>query len=410
MQNALFKIWSNAKIFLMTHDEQHQVIERGAIVTHGKSIVWVGDIKDLPEKYQHSHSAHYDVGSKLITPGLIDCHTHVVYGGNRANDFALKLQGVSYEEILLKGGGIHSTVNATRALSEAELLKQSLKRAKQFVAQGVTSVEIKSGYGLDYQTERKMLRVAREIGKQLSLNVSTTFLGAHVLPREYTDKKVYLDYLITEVLPRLAKENLVDAVDAFCDKIAFHVEELENLFAKASDLGLNLKLHSDQLTNSKGAHLADRFQAWSVDHLEYIDETSIQILAQSKTVAVLLPGAYYYLQEKQKPPVDLLRKHKVPIAIATDCNPGSSPCLSLLTILNMACVLFRLTPFEAFKAVTKNAAQALGWGNQKGQLKAGFDADFVVWDINHPDELSYYISANPCLSVINGGEVIYESK
>ncbi len=408
MQNTLFKIWSNAKIFLMTDNEQHHFIERGAVVTHDKSIVWVGNMSDLPAQYLHNHSAHYDVESRVITPGLIDCHTHVVYGGNRANEFSLKLQGVSYEEILLKGGGIHATVNATRALSETELMQQSLKRVKQFVAEGVTSLEIKSGYGLDYQTERKMLLVAREIGKLLSLNISTTFLGAHVLPREYTNKKAYLEYLVVEVLPNLVKENLVDAVDAFCDKIAFDTEELENLFSKARDLSLNLKLHSDQLTNSKGAHLAGRFQAWSVDHLEYIDEASIQVLANSNTVAVLLPGAYYYLQERQKPPVDLLRKHKVPIAIATDCNPGSSPCLSLLTILNMACVLFRLTPFEAFKAVTRNAAQALGWSDKKGQIKVGFDADFVVWDINHPDELSYYIGANPCVRVINGGEIIYE--
>lgn len=408
MPNASFKIWSNAKIFLMTEDAQHQFIESGAIVTHNKNIVWVGDVQDLPAQYINNHSAYYDVEGRVITPGLIDCHTHVIYAGNRANEFALKLQGVSYEEILLKGGGIHATVNATRALSEAELMQQSLQRVKQFISQGVTGLEIKSGYGLDYQTERKMLRVAREIGKLLSLNVSKTFLGAHVLPREYTNKKAYLDYLVVEVLPNLVKENLVDAVDAFCDKIAFDIEELEALFSKAKELSLNLKLHSDQLTNSKGAHLAGRFQAWSVDHLEHIDEVSIQILAHSNTVAVLLPGAYYYLQEKQKPPVDLLRTYKVPIAIATDCNPGSSPCLSLLTILNMACILFRLTPFEAFKAVTRNAAQALGWSDKKGQIKVGFDADFVVWDINHPDELSYYIGANPCVSVINAGEIIYD--
>lgn len=409
MQSNNFVLWQDAKIFSMTDEQQHHVIEDGAIVTQEGKIQWIGEKSQIPSFYLNKEIQQVSFKGKIVTPGLIDCHTHVVYGGNRVDEFAKKISGISYDQILKDGGGIYSTVTATRMLSEKELYDLSIKRIKYFLSQGVTTLEIKSGYGLDYENERKILCVAKMIEKNFPMKISTTFLGAHVLAPEFKDKKTYIKYLSNTVLPELVSENLVDAVDGFCDDIGFDYETLNMLFKKAQDLNLGIKLHSDQLSHSQGAQCASLFKVWSVDHLEFITETDIIALAKSGTVAVLLPGAYYYLQTKQKPPIDLLRKYKIPLALATDCNPGSSPCLSLLTILNMGCVLFRLTPFEALRAVTRHGARALGLENKKGQLKYGYDADFVVWDIEHPDELSYYLGGNPAQKVISKGKIVYEA-
>lgn len=404
-----FKLWLNATACLMADDKAYQLIKNSAIVTQKGKITWIGPKVELPEAYnQQAAKETIDLADKLVTPGLIDCHTHCVFAGNRANEFSMKLQGISYEEILKQGGGIYSTVRATRAILEDELYELAHKRVTHFLQQGVTTIEIKSGYGLDYVTERKMLNVAKRLADQLPLTISKTFLGAHVLAPEFDSKQSYINYLADEVLPQLVQENLVDAVDAFCDSIAFDVKTLKKLFQKAKEYNLGLKVHSDQLSNSLGAKEAATLKAWSADHLEYIDEQSLKVMADMGTVAVLLPGAFYYLQEKQKPPIEKLRANNIPIALATDCNPGSSPCFSLLNTLNLGCVLFKLTPFEALKAVTRNGAKALGMSEKKGQLSPGFDADFVAWDVSHPDELVYYLGANFCEKVIINGDIVYQ--
>lgn len=402
-------LWLHGKLVCMTDSNQHVIIEDGAMFTENQHIAWIGRYDEIPQHYLNTQINTVDLEGKLVTPGLIDCHTHVVFGGNRANEFSQKLQGVSYETLLKQGGGIYATVKATRLASEAELLHVSTKRVANFLTQGVTCLEIKSGYGLDLDTERKMLRVARAIANKLPLYISTTFLGAHVIAPEFSDHKHYIDYLMNDVLPVLVDEGLVDAMDAFCDAVAFDFATLLPLYQKAKSLGLGLKIHSDQLSQSDGAKQLAPMHAWSAEHLEYIDEAGVQALQQYGTVAVLLPAAYYYLREQHLPRIDLLRKYQVPIALATDCNPGSSPCLSLLTILNMACLLFRFTPFEALAAVTRHAAQALGLKHRKGQLKVGYDADFVIWDAGHPDELAYYIGAQLCEKVIIKGNIVYDA-
>ena len=340
----------------------------------------------------------------MITPGLIDCHTHLVYGGDRAQEFEQRLQGTSYEEIARAGGGIASTVKATRAASAEELQAQSVKRLRALLAEGVTTVEIKSGYGLALAQERKTMQVARALGQGQPVEVRTTFLGAHAIPPEFAGRvEDYVDEVL-HMLPLLHAEGLVDAVDAFCERIAFSPAQTERVFAAAQALGLPVKLHADQLSDSGGAQLAARYGAISCDHLEWLSEAGAAAMAKAGSVAVLLPGAFYFLRETKLPPVDLMRAYGVPMAISTDCNPGSSPCTSLLLMLNMACTLFRLTPEEALAGVTRHAAQALGLPD-RGMIAPGLRADFVLWDVAHPAQLSYALGANPRLQTIFQGEV-----
>ncbi len=347
-----------------------------------------------------------DCGGRLLTPGLIDCHTHLIYGGNRAAEFEQRLNGATYADIAQAGGGIMSTVRATRAASEPQLLDSALRRLESLLAEGVTTVEIKSGYGLDVETEMKMLRVARKLALLRPLDVRSTFLGAHTFPAEYRENRAaYVKLVCDEALPRVVAEGLADAVDAFCEGIAFSVAETEMVFRAAAAAGLPVKLHAEQLSNLGGAKLAARYNALSVDHIEYLDEEGVESISKSGTVAVLLPGAFYYLREKQAPPVAALRQHKVPIAIATDLNPGSSPVHSLLAAMNMACVLFGLTPEEALRGVTVNAARALGLMD-RGTVAVGQKADLALWNVERPGDLSYPLGFNPLAAVIRNGEVI----
>ena len=393
---------------MTTGRSEYGLIENAAIAVTGKRISWLGSMDDLPVDAPLNTPEVVDVKGQCITPGLIDCHTHLIFGGNRAREFELRLKGATYEELQRAGGGILSTVNATRTASEDKLLSAAKKRAEAFKREGVTTIEIKSGYGLDVETELKMLRVARLLGDDdPQLDVKTTFLGAHALPPEYaSDRAAYIQLVVDPMLSQVYRENLADAVDGFCETIAFSPEEIEQVFNRASELGLDVKLHADQLSDLNGAALAARYHALSADHLEYTSEAGVNALAQSGTVAVLLPGAFYILKETQIPPVDLLRRYQVPIAIATDANPGSSPVLSLLLILNMACTLFSLTTEEALAGVTRNAAQALGLLNDRGTLEAGKRADLVIWDIAHPSELAYMIGNNPCVDIIKDGRVV----
>jgi imidazolonepropionase len=380
------------------------LIDDAALVVQGETLAWVGSRAELPAAWRaQAHTAH-DAGGALITPGLIDCHTHLVYGGNRAHEFELRLHGASYEEIARSGGGIASTVQATRAASAAELQAAAAVRLQALIREGVTTLEIKSGYGLALEHERKCLQVARSLGQTHAVDVCTTFLGAHAVPPEYAgDTDAYIDAVL-HMLPTLHAEGLVDAVDGFCERIAFSTAQIERVFAAAMALGLPVKLHAEQLSDSGGAQLAARYQALSVDHLEWLSDEGARACAQAGTVAVLLPGAFYFLRETRLPPVDLLRAHRVPMAISTDSNPGSSPCTSLLLMLNMACTLFRLTPEEALAGVTRHAAQALGV-RDRGVLAAGLRADFVLWDVQHPAELAYALGANPRRQTVFKGQI-----
>ncbi len=374
------------------------LVEDAAVLIVGSEIAWVGHREMAPKA-----DKTIDIGSRLVTPGLIDCHTHVVYGGNRAEEFEQRLNGVSYAEIAMAGGGIASTVRATRAATEKQLLDSCLKRVDTLMSEGVTTIEIKSGYGLDVETELRMLRVARMIGRSRPVTVRTTYLGAHTFPPEYRDDHgAYVRMVCDEALPAVAAEGLADAVDAFCESIAFSVAETETVFAAAKRHNLPVKLHAEQLSNLGGARMAARHGALSVDHIEYLDEEGVAAIAASGTVAVLLPGAFYYLREKQAPPVAALRAHKVPIAIATDLNPGSSPVHSILTTMNMACVLFGLTPEEALLGVTANAASALGL-KDRGIIARGMKADLAIWDTARPGDLSYPLGFNPLSAVIQNG-------
>jgi imidazolonepropionase len=376
--------------------------DKSAILIEGGRIAWVGPQADAPA---HAGETR-DCGGRLATPGLIDCHTHLIYGGNRAHEFEQRLTGVPYADIAKAGGGIMSTVRATRAASEADLLESGRKRLGCLLAEGVTTVEMKSGYGLDVETEAKMLRTARRLGRTLPVDVYTTFLGAHTFPAEFKDDHAaYLKLVCEQSLPAAHAEGLVDAVDAFCEGIAFSVAETEAVFKAAQARGLPVKLHAEQLSNLGGARLAARYGALSVDHIEYLDEAGVAAIAASGTVAVLLPGAFYYLREKQHPPVAALRSKNVPIAIATDLNPGSSPVHSLLTTMNMACVLFGLTPEEALSGVTAHAARALGL-RDRGRIAAGLKADLVLWDVDRPGDLAYPLGYNPLSAVIRNGDVV----
>jgi len=391
----------NARITPMTGLPYDTILSRSVIAIEHDRIAWVGPLEQVPAAY--AHHDELDVEGRLITPGLIDCHTHLVHAGNRAHEFEQRLQGVSYQEIAAAGGGILATVRATRSASESELLELALPRVDALLAEGVCTLEVKSGYGLDYETELKMLRVARQLPQQRPVRVQTSFLGAHAVPTEFQGRPD--EYLVQVCIPALEQavsEGLVDAVDAFCDRIAFNSTQLFKLFDRARELGRPVKLHADQLTNSHGAKLAARFKALSADHLEYTSASGVKALRDAKSVAVLLPGAYYTLGQSKRPPVELFRTNGVPMAVATDMNPGSSPLNSLLVAMNMACTLFRLNPAEVLAGTTANAAQALGLSD-RGKIVPGFIADLAIWNVEHPAELSYRIGGSPLHQRIFGG-------
>jgi len=394
-------LFHNAQIATMTPGKPYGLIENGAVVISADRIKWVGAEKELPDEFAGLQGKNLE--GRLVTPALIDCHTHLVYGGSRATEFELRLNGTSYKEIARNGGGILSTVTATRNASEDELLAQSLPRLDAFLAEGVATIEIKSGYGLDIETEIKMLRVARHLGKERSVRVKTSFLGAHAIPPEFSGKAdAYIDFVCEEVLPAVHYENLADAVDGFCENIAFSPNQISKVFEKAKSFGLPVKLHAEQLSNLGGATLAAKYGALSADHLEFLDQTGVEVMGESGTVAVLLPGAFYTLRETQLPPLDSLRKAEVPIAIATDCNPGSSPLTSILLCMNMSCTLFRMTPEEALCGVTIVAAQALGIGDEVGTIEVGKKAELAVWNVDQPAELAYRVGFNPLQEMVIG--------
>ena len=369
------------------------MIEDAAIAAQGDRILWVGPRSDLPAAYADWSAVDYK--DRLITPGLIDPHTHVVFGGNRAAEFEMRLSGATYEEIARAGGGILSTVSATRAASLQDLVRDALPRVDALISEGVTCIEIKSGYGLDHQTELKMLHATRQIGQLRPVLVRASFLGAHAIPPDYKGRAdAYIDEVCIPTLRAAHAEGLVDAVDGFCEGIAFEPAQIARVFDVAMGLGLPVKLHAEQLSNLGGARLAASYGALSADHVEYVDEAGVRAMSEAGTVATLLPGAYYTLHETQAPPVDLFRKARVPMALGTDCNPGSSPLTSLLLTMNMGCTLFRLTPQEALAGVTCTAAQALGLADC-GTIAAGQRADLAVWDVSTPAELSYRIGFNP---------------
>lgn len=373
------------------------VLTDQAIAICDGHIAWCGPQKDLPNDYLLHAQEQLDCHGMLITPGFIDCHTHLVYAGNRLTDFQLKLDGLSYSEIAKKGGGILSTVRETRAASEDQLLAESLPRLNALAREGVTTVEIKSGYGLDLDNELKMLRVARRLGDLTGLRIRTTFLGAHAIGPEFQgNSQSYVDYVCAEMLPAVKEEGLADAVDVFCESIAFSVNQTERIFMKASELELPVKCHAEQLSNIGASVLAAQYKALSCDHIEYIDEQGIKAMAEAGTVAVLLPGAYYFLREQRKPPVELLRQAGVGMAIATDSNPGSSPTTSLLLMMHMACHFFGMTVKEVLAAVTFQAARALGLEKQIGAIAPGLHADLLLWPISNPTAFCYYF-ASPCM-------------
>jgi len=396
-------LWRNARI--ATCDDSARVFERGALLTDGGSIAWVGDAAALPAGLRPRRTI--ELAGRWVTPGLIDCHTHLVFAGQRAADFARRTSGASYSQIAHEGGGILSTVRATRAASAEELLRQSLPRLESLRQEGVTTVEIKSGYGLEFETEARMLRVARRLAALRPVTVATSFLAAHALPPEFTGRADdYIDAICTDWLPRLAQD--ADAVDAFCEDIAFSVAQCERLFSTAQALGLPVRMHAEQLSNMGGSRLAARYGALSSDHLEYATDEDAAALAAAGTVAVLLPVAFYALAEKQLPPVDALRRRRVPIAVASDCNPGSAPGASLLLAMNMARRLFGLTGEEVLAGTTRHAARALGLQQERGALQAGLAADLAVWSVDSLDELGYWAGFNPCSMVVKDGEIALE--
>ncbi|VXC49226.1 imidazolonepropionase [Massilia sp. 9I] len=370
-----------------------------ALAVKDGRIAWLGARADAPPA-----SAQHDCGGAWMTPGLVDCHTHIVHAGNRSNEWEARLNGATYEDIARQGGGIMSTVRATRAASVDTLLAQSLPRVARLLSEGVTTLEIKSGYGLELDAEARMLRAARQVAERLPVRVATTFLGAHALPPEFAGRADdYVDALCEHMLPQLAAEGLVDAVDAFCERIGFSIAQTERVFAAARRLGLPVKLHAEQLSDQQGAELVARYQGLSADHLEHLSQAGIEAMTRAGTVAVLLPGAYYFLRETVQPPIAALREARVPMAVATDCNPGTSPMTSLLLAMNMACTLWRLTPQEALQGATVHAARALGLHKDIGTLEVGKRADLALWDIARPADLVYAMGSNPCRHVVNGG-------
>ncbi|WP_409293598.1 imidazolonepropionase [Pseudomonas sp. KCJK9058] len=396
-------LWQQCHVATMA-DGRYSAIEDAAIVTSAGLIEWIGPRAELAPV---EADCTVDLGGAWVTPGLIDCHTHAVFGGNRSGEFEQRLQGVSYAEIAAQGGGIASTVRATRAASEDELFASARQRVQALMRDGVTTLEVKSGYGLDLANERKMLRVARRLADELPLTVRATCLAAHALPPEYAGRADdYIAHISDEMLPALAGEGLVDAVDAFCEHLAFSPAQVERLFIKARELGLPVKLHAEQLSSLHGSSLAARYQALSADHLEFMTEEDAVAMANAGTVAVLLPGAFYFLRETQLPPMDALRRHGVKIALASDLNPGTSPGLSLRLMLNMGCTCFRMTPEEALAGVTVHAATALGLGDSHGSLQVGKVADFVAWQIERPADLAYWLGGDLPKRVVRMGHEI----
>jgi imidazolonepropionase len=394
-------LWRRANLATMAGATPWGWLERGALLTEDARLRWIGPEHDLPAGF--AVDAEHDLAGALVTPGLIDCHTHLVYGGHRAGEFERRLQGATYEEIARAGGGIRSTVATTRAADDTTLFAGARERALALMSEGVTTIEIKSGYGLTLDDEARCLRAARRLGRELPLTVRTTSLAAHALPPEFDGRADDYISAVVQWLPRWHAEGLVDAVDAFCERIGFTLDQTRRVFEAARGLQLPVKLHAEQLSDMGGATLAAQFNALSCDHLEYLSELGVQAMAAAGTVAVLLPGAFYFLRETQLPPIARLRELGVPMAIASDHNPGSSPALSLLLMLHMACTLFRLTPEEALRGVTAHAASALGLSHSHGSLTAGKQADFVVWDLEHPNELAYWFGRNPCRRVVRAG-------
>lgn len=394
-------ILSNATVATMTGPAPYGLIHKVAVVVHDGRIAWVGPEADLPPEHDGERE---DIAGRLVTPGLIDCHTHIVHGGDRAGEFEMRLEGASYEDVARAGGGIVSTVKATRASSEGALLAGALRFADALIAEGVTTIEVKSGYGLDVEAELRMLRAARAIEGARPVRVKTSFLGAHAVPAAYAGRKAaYIEEVCLPALRQATKEGLVDAVDGFCEGIAFSAAELEPLFEAARELGLPVKLHAEQLSHQGGVQLAARYGALSADHVEYATDADARTMAKAGSVAVILPGAFYTLRETQAPPIEAFRAHGVPMALATDCNPGSSPMASLLLAMNMGCTLFRMTPEEALAGVTRHAARALGL-RDTGTIAPGQRADLAIWDVEQPAELSYRIGYNPLYRRIFGGE------
>jgi len=402
------KLWSNAH--LATCDAEMRLIEHGAMLSQGAELLWVGDEESLPAAVsgRDTHQAEsYDLRGACVTPGLIDCHTHLVFAGTRAQEYSQRLRGVSYEEIARRGGGILSTVRAVRKASGLQLFDESAPRLQSLIAEGVTTVEIKSGYGLTLADETKMLQTARALGRVFPITVTTTLLAAHTVPPEFRGSAdSYIDTVCREWLPKIHAEGLIDAVDVFCDSIAFDVRQAERLFQAAQELGLPVKMHAEQLANIGGTQLATRFGALSCDHLEYANKAEAEALAASGTVAVLLPIAFYSLAASRKPPVRALRAAGAAIAIATDCNPGSSPTASLLLAMSMGTRLFGLTVDEVLAAVTRHAARAAGVHRNRGTLAAGYAADFAIWDVKDLSELGYWTGFNPCRATIKAGEFV----
>jgi imidazolonepropionase len=406
MDTNSLTLWRNGR--LCPSGDPLEVIEPGAIAVRGTRIVWVGNENQIPAEIAAAAPSKHDLGRRWVTPGLVDCHTHLVYAGCRADEFAMRLGGATYEEIARSGGGINSTVRATRLSGEDALFRQSARRLESMLAEGVTAVEIKSGYGLEIETERKILKVARRLGEKYPVSIYTTFLGAHAVPAEFAGRADdYIAHVSTAMLPVLHEEGLVDAVDVFCENIGFTIAQTERLYETALQLGLPVKMHAEQLSNCGGAQLAARYHAMSADHLEHADESGIVAMKKAGVMAVLLPGAYYFLRDTKLPPIDLFRRHNVPMALATDSNPGTSPTTSILLMMNMASTLFRMTPAEALRGVTRNAAQALGKSESHGTLAADRYADFCVWDIESLAELAYWSGFNPCQLVVRHGAITH---
>lgn len=399
----------NAHLATMTHNgAPYGAVRHGALAIADQRIAWLGPLNELPGAPESCANKVYAASGLWLTPGLIDCHTHLVFAGNRASEFEQRLNGVSYEEIARQGGGILSTVNATRAANENDLVESASRRLRHLRSQGVTTVEIKSGYGLSMEAELRMLRAIRRLRERQPIDIRATFLGAHAIPPEFTDDAdAYVDLICNEMLPNIKASGLADAVDAYCESIAFSPAQIRRVFSAAQELGLPLKLHADQLHDCGGAALAAEFNALSADHLEYTNQAGIKAMSAAGTVAVLLPGAFHTLQDPQKPPIQGLRDHGVPMALATDCNPGSSPLSSIITAMNYACIHFRLTPEESLAGVTLNAARALGIDQQVGSLEVGKMADLALWEISEPAELAYWVGGRRCRRLYKDGQAVY---
>ncbi len=393
-------LWTNARLATMAGTAAYGLLQDGAVGSKDGKIAWVGRAADAPDAAETT-----DCEGRLITPGLVDCHTHLVYAGNRIGEWEMRLNGASYEEVARAGGGIVSTVKGVRGASEDQLVAETLPRLDGLIGEGVTTIEIKSGYGLSTQDEAKMLKAARQLPSKRDITVKTSFLGAHAMPPEQSDKDTYIDDVCQNQLPHVAEQGLVDAVDGFCEGIAFSAEQMERVFKAAADHGLPVKLHAEQLSNLGGAAMAAKYGALSADHLEYLDEAGVKAMADAGTVAVLLPGAFYFIKEIQAPPVELLRKHQVPIAVATDCNPGSSPLNSLLMTMNMTCTLFELTPEEALAGATREGARALGLQDEVGTLEVGKWCDLAIWNVEEPAALAYAMGFNPLHARVWHGHV-----